>query len=94
MTKHQGVAPVNIFEQINQICREFRKQISQGKSPRIERFLAQVPEDGRDTLFANLLEIEVNYRHRKGEAPGTEEYVNRFPNFTRQVRRAGVGGRA
>jgi serine/threonine protein kinase/tetratricopeptide (TPR) repeat protein len=88
MTKQQAVAPINIFEQISQVCREFRKQITQGKSPRIEKFLTRVPDDARENLFSNLLEIEVNYRHRKGDDPATDEYIKRFPPFAKQIRRA------
>ena len=88
MNRTQDQASVNIFDQISQICREFRKQISQGKLPRIEKHLAKIGEDGKENLFSNLLEIEINYRHRKGEQPATDEYLKRFPQYAMQVRRA------
>lgn len=86
--KKKNVDSVNVFEQISQICRDFRKQISQGRSPRIENFLSAVSDDGRETLFSNLLEIEINFRRSKGQNPTSEEYLKRYSQFARQVRRA------
>ncbi len=79
---------VNIFEQISQVCREFRKQISQGKATRIETCLSAISEAGREALFSNLLEIEINFRRTKGQLPSSDEYLKRFPQFAKQVRRA------
>ena len=79
---------VNVFEQISQICRDFRKQISQGRSPRIEKYLSAVSDDGSENLFSNLLEIEINFRRSKGQNPTSEEYLKRFSQFAKQVRRA------
>ena len=84
----KNVESQNILEQISQICRDFRKQISQGKPARIEKYLSGISEDGRETLFSNLLEIEINFRQRKGDHPTTDEYLKRFPQFAKQVRRA------
>ena len=79
---------VNVFEQISQICRDFRKQISKGNSPSIESYLSAVSEDGRETLFSNLLEIELRFRQGKGETPTSEEYLKRYTQFAKLVRRA------
>ena len=81
-------ASANILEQIRELSREFRKQISGDKSPRIERYLSRISGEGRGDLLQNLLEIEVRYRHGKGESPTSDEYVKRFPQFKKQVRRA------
>ena len=81
-------ASANILEQLRELPREFRKQLSSGKAPKIERFLSRIAEEGRRDLLAQLLEIEVHFRHRKGETPTTDEYIKRFPQFTKQVRRA------
>ena len=32
-------------------------------------------------LFANLLEIDVEYRSGAGENPASHDYVDRFPNY-------------
>ncbi|MFO0811142.1 MAG: serine/threonine-protein kinase [Gemmataceae bacterium] len=50
-----------------------------GRSPRIEIFLAEAPEANRDGLLAELLAIELEYRTQRGDKPGPEEYLRRFP---------------
>ena len=79
MTTKPDDNPANIFEQIKQVDRAFGKRLSQGKSPYIRKFLSQVPVDAQENLFANRIDIEVNYRQRKGETPTSHEYVKRFP---------------
>ena len=88
MTKQPDNTPVNVFQQISEICREFGKHLSKGKTPRIEKLLSQVSEEGREHLFANLIATEINYRRSEGESPTSEEYLKRFPQFKKQVRRA------
>lgn len=77
---------VNIFEQINSICKEFRRAIRSGGRPEIEEWLTRVNGDARTTLFSNLLEIEVNHRFRSNESPTSGDYLKRFPQFASQVR--------
>ncbi|MDP1559782.1 MAG: protein kinase [Pirellulaceae bacterium] len=88
MNNQAGDAGINIFEQISQICREFRKLLVDGQTPRIEIYLARIMENGRETLFSNLLEVEVNFRQRKSERLDSDEYVRRFPQYAKQIRRA------
>ena len=88
MSERGHADSVNVFEQISQICRDFRKQISQGRSPRIEKYLSAISEDGRENLFSNLLEIDISFRRGQGEPPTSAEYLKRFPQYTRLVRRA------
>ena len=78
----------NIFEQINLICQTFRKEISRKTSPRLAQYIERVPASGKELLFANLLEIEINYRHRKGDQPTINEYLSEFPQYTKQIRQA------
>lgn len=78
----------NILEQIRKLSREFGKQISQGKSPRIQEFLSQISTEGRADLFANLIAAETNFRRSQGESPTSDEYLKRFPQYKKQVRRA------
>ena len=88
MTTKPDDNPANILEQIRKLSRDFGKQISQGKSPRIQKFLSQISEEGRDDLFANLIAAEINFRRSQGQNPTSDEYVKRFPQFKKQVRRA------
>ena len=62
--------------------------MSQGRSPRIEKYLSIISEDGCENLFSNLLEIDISFRRGQGESPTSAEYLKRFPQYTRLVRRA------
>lgn len=88
MTQRNDDAPVNILDRIDQLARDFRKQVAQQNSPRIEEFLTLVATEGRESLFSRLLEIEINYRRSQGDLPTSDVYLKRFPHFKRQVRRA------
>lgn len=88
MTARPDDSPANILEQIRETARRFRKLISRGEASPIAHFLGQVADEGREDLFAQLLEIEVNFRRSRGETPTSDEYLQRFPQFKRQVRRA------
>lgn len=88
MTSKPDGNPANILEQIRNLSREFGKQISQGKSPRIQSYLKKVTEEARQDLFRDLLAVEMNFRRSQGESPTSDEYVKRFPQFKQQVRRA------
>ena len=78
----------NVLEQISDLSRKFRKKLAKGDAPRIEQLLSSIYEEARENLFSALLEIEVNFRRSKGESPTSDDYVQRFPQYARQVRRA------
>lgn len=88
MNKDLANQSVNVFEHIILICREFRKQISKGEQPQFRKFLAQVSEEARSTLFSNLLEIELSFRRSRGDTPTSEEYVNKFHEYRSLILRA------
>jgi serine/threonine protein kinase len=79
---------LNIFDQIDSICREYRALWKQGKRPRLEPWIDQVPEDAQPQLFLNLLQTEIAFRLRAKETPASDDYLKRFPHFSRQVRQA------
>ncbi|MEQ9411101.1 MAG: protein kinase [Fuerstiella sp.] len=76
-----------IFEQIQSICDEFRRQLRKGANPRIEACIEQVPETARPVLFQQLLSAEVTYRMKRGASPTADEYEKRFPKYAGLVRR-------
>jgi serine/threonine protein kinase len=76
------------FEQIQSLCRDFRRQLKGGARRRIEDYLDRVYESSREMLFQNLLHVEIEYRRRQGESPSSDEFAARFPEFSRQVRQA------
>lgn len=81
---------INVFDDIQSLCKGFRRHLKQGEGERkrIEDFLDSVGESSQEMLFQNLLLIEVEFRRRQNQAPSSDEYVARFPQFARLVRQA------
>lgn len=76
---------INIFDQIDSICADFRRQWKAGKRPQIEDYLDRVAESAREQLFRNLLTVEIRYRERADDRLTGDEYLTRFPQFKRAV---------
>lgn len=79
---------INVLDDIQLICREFRYQLKRGGRASIEQCLSRVDESSSEMLFQNLLHIDIEYRRRLGEAPSSDEYIEQFPRFARLVRQA------
>ena len=82
---HEDVS-INIFAQIDDLCREFRKHWKTGTKPKIGDYLKRINENARDNLFRNLLNTEIKLRMRRGESPESSDYLNRFPQFANIIR--------
>ena len=54
--------------------------------PDIPSYLDRVTLGSKDTLFRNLLLCELERLHDQGERPRTEDYLERFPEFSGIVR--------
>ena len=77
--------------EIDALCDRFDQKLVKGDAPRIENFLAEIPETAREGLLAELLAMEVEYRTKKGDEPQPDEYIRRFPEQTGVI--AGVFAR-
>jgi serine/threonine-protein kinase len=66
---------------IDAICDRFEVAWKAGRRPRIEDYLAEVPEPGRAALLRHLLALDVYYRQSTGETPELREYRERFPDY-------------
>jgi WD40 repeat protein/serine/threonine protein kinase len=64
---------------IDAAARRFELAWKQGVRPRIEDFLAKVPEPRWPGLLAELLRVERELRQQAAEQPTAEEYRRRFP---------------
>jgi len=78
--------PLDQFEQIDALCGAFEARWKAGESPRAEEMLACAAEDVRGPLLAELISLEVEYRRRRGEQFGAEEFVARFPTDATLIR--------
>ena len=70
---------------LDRICDQFESAWKDGKRPRIEDCLAEMPEPSRPGLLRELLALELEYRDQAGEQPTAEEYPVRFPKHSEIV---------
>jgi serine/threonine protein kinase len=70
---------------IDRICEEFESLLKTGKAPRIETYLAELPEDHQSTLLEELLGLELDYRSKAGDSFTSDEYTLRFPEHASSV---------
>lgn len=79
---------INVLEDIQSLCRDFRHRLKRGEAPRAEDYLAGIGSSSQEMLFQNLLHIEMEFRRRRGESPASDDYLARFPQFGRLIRQA------
>jgi WD40 repeat protein/tRNA A-37 threonylcarbamoyl transferase component Bud32 len=72
--------PLSAVLRQDDACLRFEAAWQAGTRPRIEDYLASLPEPERAALLHELLAIELGYRLRHGERPSLEEYAPRFPD--------------
>ena len=57
----------------------FEQQWLSGNQPRLEEYLGGTTEPEHSTLLRELLEVELEYRQKRGEQPTVSNYADRFP---------------
>jgi serine/threonine-protein kinase len=73
--------PLSLAQRIDEVCNHFDAAWRGGQRPRIEDFLQGIPDLERHRVLQELIALEVEHRHRAGEAPRPEEYQARFPSL-------------
>jgi len=63
-------------------CDRFEVAWRDGHHPRIEEYLAEVPECHHQRLVRELLALELHFRIRGGDRPATADYHGRFPAYS------------
>lgn len=79
---------INVFEDIQSLCKDFRRCLKRAHERRIEDYLDRVGDSSREMLFQNLLHIDMAFRRRRNEEPASDDYLQRFPRFSRLIRQA------
>jgi len=76
MTAHQRRWGLNVDEnaRLEEICKDFLKQLDAGNQPSIEDALKTVEEDMRVPLLAALLRVEIVYRQKDGQEVFASDY--------------------
>src|SRR5262249_59505789 len=86
--------PPTLLRHAEGVCRRFEAAWKAGQRPRIEDHLREAPEPERRALLRELIEVEVEYRQRAGEAPRAEEYQGRFPDLDAAWLAGALGSRS
>jgi tetratricopeptide (TPR) repeat protein len=74
-------SPLSVVEAVDAVCDRFEAAWKAGQRPRLEDYLAAVPESRRLALLRELLLLEVHHRRRLGETPRLDDYWTRFPTL-------------
>ncbi len=57
--------PAADLQQIDAICDRFEADWRAGRRPDLASYLSEAPPGGKAALFRELLNLELEYRHRK-----------------------------
>lgn len=81
-------APASTFEHVQQLCRDYRRQLKAAAPVRIEDYLDRAGDSARELLFQNLLHIEIGFQRSRQLMPGSKDYIARFPEYAGVIRNA------
>ncbi len=82
------VLSVEASLRLDAICERFEDVWIAGRRPCLEQMLAGTEGVERAALLHELLQLELDYRRRRGEEAPLNEYESRFPNDVAVVRAA------
>ena len=85
MEEPQVVADPSIADLLDKVCDRFESACKSSTPPRLEEFLRAIPPSSLDLGFRELLELELEYRRRAGQAPSADEYHSRFPQHSATI---------
>jgi serine/threonine protein kinase/pSer/pThr/pTyr-binding forkhead associated (FHA) protein len=72
--------PLSLERRVDAACDRFEEAWRAGQGPRIENYLAEVPEPARGVLLRELLALEIDLHREAGDRPTPEEYKRLFPD--------------
>jgi eukaryotic-like serine/threonine-protein kinase len=73
---------------VNDACERFEAEWRAGRRPDIEKILAGSLSRDRRELFSELLAVEREIREGLGEKPNAGEYLERFPEWSKEIGQA------
>ncbi len=73
---------IELLDQLDSLIEPFEAALKEGLSPRIEESMAQAPPELTEMLFHELLQLETGALQRNGEPVPSDEYQQRFPQFS------------
>src|SRR4051794_39539432 len=75
----------SIEDRIDEQCDAFELACRNGERPSIAEFIGAEDLANRSRLFRELLLVEVEYRHSRGEQPTAVDYLRAFPEYASQI---------
>ena len=78
-----GIAPLS---RIHVLCEQYRRHWAAPSAASRGTYVAQAPQELRETLLRNLLHIDLQCRREAGEQPSTQNYLDDLPQFARIIR--------
>ena len=73
---------------VNEACERFEAEWRAGRRPDVESILAGSLSRDRRELFSELLAVEREIREGLGEKPNAGEYLERFPEWSKEIGQA------
>ncbi|MCA9245670.1 MAG: protein kinase [Planctomycetales bacterium] len=70
---------------VDEVCDEFEAALQRGEAPYLGAYLDSIPSVARETLFVELLLLELDYLIGRGEELSRESYLERYPEFASQI---------
>jgi serine/threonine-protein kinase len=77
--ERSALADLEQAQRIHRFCEDFERRWRSGNRPQIEEFLNRADERDRGVLLRELLCLEVEIMHERGEAASPGDYRTRFP---------------
>ncbi len=73
---------------IDRVADEFEAAWRDGKPASIDEYLTEAPDECRRAVFQELLAVELQLRHDRGEEPRPQDYQARFVEYAGEIRAA------
>src|SRR5690348_13033228 len=74
MSDAMGPTAAEAGRAVDRACDRFEAAWRSGSRPRIEEFLAEVPDQARPRLLRELIALDADYRRLAGESPRPDDY--------------------
>ena len=76
------------WKRVDAACAAFEQMWQQGEEPDPTMFVRSSTGPERDELLYSLIQLDVEYRRRRGKQPRVEAYLNAWPQDSELVQRA------
>jgi hypothetical protein len=78
--------PIAELHELDALCDRFEQAIAQDGTARMERFISDLPESQQRLVAPELMRLEIEARHARGQLTMPDEYAQRFPQWADELR--------